>query len=411
MTSLNHHVLAKTTTDAILSNFKSGEWTYGEGFGADFYRTGTPADFPSPDAAFYDPTNKKLAYFEFKPATETKRGILTGVGQSIAYLQNSDLSYLVVPKILSGFNLEEYLLDLYTTQLGNKLPTGVITYDNMDPTKVSMLSSIKNLSDKAKSRHVVSNDRFWAKHQDLPIPLFHLLLHYYYLAKVGALTEDPFAAFFKKELISDTILTDFDTRSVCDMQGNYIHTLAGRKHFMVLEKKLGIAKSLDPIEGKQMIEHAINTEFSGDNLYNAYKKNFVSFLKHMHMIDSTNKLTESGFNMYTLGLNNGPNSKVFKDYFIKELLTTGHHLDLILDYDRVLHKMPGESITKVLSLMQDEYDEKGYLKKNPKRIRGNESTVSFLKYERILWKALGITDENNSVNWRLITEICSLPEL
>ena len=59
--ALNHHVLAKATTDTILQNFKTATWQYNGNCGADFYRVGTSADFPSPDAAFYDPTNKKLA--------------------------------------------------------------------------------------------------------------------------------------------------------------------------------------------------------------------------------------------------------------------------------------------------------------------------------------------------------------
>ena len=111
--SLNHHILAKMTTDAVLMKFKTVEWDYANGHGKDFYRVGTSADFPSPDAAFYDPTYKVIASFEFKPPTETKRGILTGVGQSIAYLQSSNISFLVAPKRLADFDIGAYLTDLY----------------------------------------------------------------------------------------------------------------------------------------------------------------------------------------------------------------------------------------------------------------------------------------------------------
>ena len=62
MATMAHHLLAKTTTDEILNNFKTGSWTYGaSGHGTNFLRTGTPADFPSPDAAFYDSVNKELS--------------------------------------------------------------------------------------------------------------------------------------------------------------------------------------------------------------------------------------------------------------------------------------------------------------------------------------------------------------
>ena len=133
--ALNHHVLAKATTDAILQNFKTAIWQYNGSWGADFYRVGTSADFPSPDAAFYDPTNNKLASFEFKPATETKRGMLTGVGQSIAYLKSCDLAYLISPQVIDGFNMGDFLTELYNDQIGNKIPVGLIVYDNNNPSK------------------------------------------------------------------------------------------------------------------------------------------------------------------------------------------------------------------------------------------------------------------------------------
>ena len=56
--SINHHLLAKTTTDKILYNFKSAAWSSVNGTGVDFYRIGCNSNFPSPDAAFKDDTNK-----------------------------------------------------------------------------------------------------------------------------------------------------------------------------------------------------------------------------------------------------------------------------------------------------------------------------------------------------------------
>ena len=76
---MNHHILAKTTTDSVLRKFKSEEWTCYNGIGKNFFRVTTDASFPSPDAAFFDEENKFLVSFEFKPPTESKRGILTGL--------------------------------------------------------------------------------------------------------------------------------------------------------------------------------------------------------------------------------------------------------------------------------------------------------------------------------------------
>lgn len=410
--SLNHHILAKTTTDAVLEKFKNTEWNYANGHGKSFYRVGTTASFPSPDATFYDPDNDVLASFEFKPPTETKRGILTGVGQSIAYLQECSISYLVAPQRLEDYNLGGYLTDLYSKQLNNKIPVGLILYDNNNPTKVSLVQNIDSISKTKGEKHSKpKTDRFWAKHQDLPIPLFHLILHCYYLKKTGMIKEEPFAYCFRKMLIPENVLKDFQAVPVNDISGNPIITLGGRKKIMFLEKKLAETADKTKEERLEILTSEIDTDFVGDNYYNSIRKNYVTFLKHIQVIDSENNLTESGFKLYHLGLVNGPASKIFYDYFTKEILTTGHHLDLIFDFDVLKQKEKDFSVEEVFKQLEVEYENKGYLKRNPKRKVGSEIKVKFLKYERILWKALGLIDKNNAIQWKKITEICSLPEL
>ena len=410
--ALNHHVLAKATTDAILQNFKTATWQYNGSWGADFYRVGTSADFPSPDAAFYDPTNKKLASFEFKPATETKRGMLTGVGQSIAYLKSCDLAYLLSPQIIDGFNMGDFLTDLYNTQIGDKIPVGLIVYDNNNPNNLTLAHNVATLSTDTEHTHKPTADRFWAKHQDLPIAMFHLLLHYYYLKKVGIVNEDAFAACWKEKIIPTNILTDFRTAPVKDIAGNIIGTLQTGKPLTFLEKKVtAMRKNKPQNQWAAIISQDIDTTFVGDNYYNSIRKNYVTFLKHIQVIDSEGSLTDSGFKLYHVGLSNGPTSKVFADYFTREILTVGHHLDLLLDIDSISKKHPDKDIDEVLVLMETDYELKGYIKRNPNRVAGDASKTGFLKYEKILWQALGLMDKKYNIQWRKITEICSLPEL
>lgn len=414
--SLNHHILAKTTTDAVLMKFKTVEWNYANGNGRDFYRVGTSAEFPSPDAAFYDPTNKVIASFEFKPPTETKRGILTGVGQSIAYLQNCNISFLVAPMRLEDFDIGSYLIDLYGNQIVGKIPTGLILYENNAPANVTLAHSVDLISENTIRNRIPESDRFWAKHQDLPIPLFHLILHYYYLARTSRVnTEDPFATCFQKEFITDTLLSDFHPKEfILDLSGTPIKTVAGTKNIVHLEKILNSARKQaqqDRHLAYDMVSKAINTTFVGDNYYNSIRKNYLSFMKHIQVIDSENMLTDMGFTLYHLGLVNGPTSKVFIDYFTREVLTTGHHLDLILDIDTLKQKHSDWTIDCVLSQMEADYEDKGFIKRNPNRQQTEQSNVGFLKYERILWNALGLVDNNGTIQWKKITEICSLPDL
>ena len=413
--ALNHHVMAKATTDAILQNFKNSTWQYNGTYGTDFYRVGTSADFPSPDAAFFDPTNKRLASFEFKPPTETKRGLLTGVGQSIAYLKSCDLAYLIAPKIIDGFDIGSFLTDLYSSKIADKIPIGLIVYDNNNPTNLTLAHNVEALDTAAdRTTHVPTSDRFWAKHQDLPVAMFHLLLHYYYLKKVGQITGDAFAACWQGSMIPNDILTTFHVAPVKDVTGTVIKTLRQNKALTFLEKKVPAIQRQYPGDTAKWVSsigHEIDTSFAGDNYYNSIRKNYVTFLKHIQVIDSEGNLTDSGFNLYHIGLSNGPSSRIFTDYFTREILTSGHHLDLLLDIDTLKQANPQKSIEEVLPLLESDYEGKGYIKRNPNRIVGDQSNTGFLKYEKILWQALGLMDTSYNIQWRKITEICALPDL
>lgn len=416
---MNHHILAKTTTDSILNKFKTEEWNCCNGIGKGFYRVTTDASFPSPDAAFYDEDEKFLVSFEFKPPTETKRGILTGVGQSIAYLQEANISFLIAPQWLEDYNLGGFLTDLFQKQIYGKIPSGLILYQNDNPQDVQLISNIAtNLGTSSqtnlKSRSITTS-RFWAKHQDLPIPLFHLLLHCYFLKKSHTINEDGFKYCWNHYMISPTITTDFKAKEVLDCNNQVIMTPAGRKPIMFLEDILKKTNTLDTQERIIKIQHEIDTEYSGDNKFQSYKKNFVTFLKHLRVIDSEGELTDSGFKLYHLGLIHGANSKIFRDYFAKEVLTTGHHLELLLDLDKTIRENIDLSYSDCLSIIEESYENKGYLKRNPNRISGEKNTVEFFKYESILWRFLKLILRNGRnkyfVNWKAITEICSLPEL
>lgn len=416
---MTHHLLAKATTDSVLRKFKSEEWTCLNGVGKEFFRVTTDASFPSPDAAFFDETNKLLATFEFKPPTETKRGILTGVGQSIAYLQNANISFLVAPERIEDFDLSSYLSELFSKQIYGKLPIGLITYDNENPENVQLLSDIAidiNVADQnSLNNRNISTSRYWAKHQDLPVSLFHLLLHCFFLKKSNTINEDAFKYCWNNYLISESILRDFQPKPIYDCNNEIILTPAGTKPLMILEKILARSSSMPLDRRRDYIAHQIDTDFSGDNKYQAYKKNFVTFMKHLRVIDSTGNITDRGFKLYHLGLMHGANSKIFKDYFTKEVLITGHHLDLLFDLDEIMRFRSG-SFNEILRMLEVDYENKGLIKRNPNRIANTSSSVGFLKYECILWRSLGLMFRQShntlpSINWKLITSVCSLPDL
>ena len=417
--SVNHHLLTKIATDSILKKFKEGDWKCCDGMGKDFYRTGVYSSFPSPDAIFCDDSNKIMVSFEFKPPTETKRGILTGLGQSIAYLNHSSISYLIVPKKLEGFDLQEYMKNLFSDLVGDNLPIGLITYDNDQPSEVSVIHNVDRLLE-VKKFNPKGEGRFWAKHIDLPIPLFHLILHCYYLKKINQIQEDAFAYCWKNHLYDSNSLSRLESHDIKDINGEVIKTVAITKNMRYFEKKLEKIKILSEEKQKEAIlqlKKDVKTDFIGDNYYNSVKKNLVTFLKHIEVIDSAGNLTDYGVKIYHLGVTNGPNSKIFRDYFLKCVLITGHHLDLIFDIDSLCNEYRSKkTLEEIKKKMNDDYEKGGMIKRNPKRQVGKTSKVKFLKYEFLLWRSLSLIEEskekpNISFNWKKITEVCSLPEL
>lgn len=417
--SINHHLLGKVTTDSILAKFKSGEWKCCGDVGTNFYRVGCDSSFPSPDAVFYDEKEKMLVSFEFKPPTENKRGILTGLGQAIAYLKSSNISYLIIPKRLEGFEIGNFIAEIYSLQIKEKLPLGLIVYDNENPANVSLIHNIGALSEKKEFKPTTGN-RFWAKHQDMPIPLFHLILHCYYMKKFEGIKGDAFAHCWNKYLVPEEAIRQLEPAEVIDCNGEPIKTLSGIKNISFLEKKIIATKKLSGEARNKAIlalKKDTDTNFVGDNYFNSIKKNFVTFLKHIGVVDSTGNLTDSGLKLYLLGVINGPKSKQFQDYFLKTILTAGSHLDLIFDLDKLCKEYKCEKdIKQIKQIMLKEYESKGMIKQNPKRMVGDESSVEFLKYEFILWNSTGLTVKTNgkpnvSFDWKKIIEICSLPDL
>ena len=85
---------------------------------------------------------------EFKPEGETKRGILTGLGQTIAYLRDkqNSASVLVIPKVLDtdDFKIGTFMKKIFDEQIYGKLPIALYSFENFDPTNVVLLCNISD---------------------------------------------------------------------------------------------------------------------------------------------------------------------------------------------------------------------------------------------------------------------------
>jgi len=421
----SHDRTGKEVVDSILKKFKEGEWECCGNMGQDFYRTATPKTHPSPDHAFADDANKIMVTFEYKPQTESKRGVLTGLGQSVAYLNKSDISYLVIPEKLveNAYDIELQMKEIFEKQIVGNLPVGLIVYDNDDSSKVSMIHNADSLLDRDKVKQKYTG-RFWAKYVDLPIPLFHLILHYYYLVKIKEREGDPLALCWTERMLKSSSLTTLTPNDIKDTNKEIIRTMDDSKNKMYFDKKFAKAKRLTGqkrIDEIAKIKKDARTDISSDNTYNSVMgKNIKPFLEHLGVVGD-GELTDLGVKLYHLGLTNGPKSKIFRDYFLKCVLEQGRHLDLIFDLERLCKKYRGKKTTdQIRSIMEKEYEANGMVKRNQGRAVGAESNTPFLKDNFILWgtrgNALGIKEKTEgkpdlAFNWEKITEVRALPEL
>lgn len=421
--SLNHHMLAKRATDAILAKFKNGAWTYGDQYGRGFYRTSCNADFPSPDAAFCDPEAKATASFEFKPPTETKRGILTGLGQALAYLRFSNLSYLIIPEYLEDFKIADYMQKVFSSLIEEKMPLGLIAYKNDDPYEISMLHRVAQIRKETPERREDHDGSFWAKHLDMPIPLFHLILHYLYQKKVNNESEDAFAKCWKERIAPVENLKNLVPSPIYDVKNDVIKTLTGKKDIAYFETKINNIKKLSKRNRQKAIQGLLadaDVKTSADNMYSSVRKNCLNFMRHVGMLDSLSNLTDAGFQMYHLGLMHGPNSQMFRDYFTRMVLIDGHHIDLIYDLDRLSYGKQGQkSFREIKKMMLEDYESRGMIKRNPNR-RTSATSASqankFLGHEMTLWRSLGLLRSGAGepaivFNWQRITEVCNLNQI
>ncbi len=365
---------------------------------------------------FFDPDNKRSIAFEFKPPTETKRGILTGVGQSIAYLSEASVSFLIAPSHVEGYNIAVDLEKLYKSKIYDKLPTGLIVYDDDYAKSLTLAVDIGERAIISESKIRGIANRYWAKHQDLPLHLIWLILdEAYNLPDIPNRRATIWKNCWNKYLYPTehrNTLTVYPT-IILKHDGNPLYVFDRIK--TALKEKIDDRK-ITMEEALEVLKKESDTEYVGDNLFNAYGKNYITFIKHLQLWDDNGNLTEDGLHLHRIGKLHKPQSLTFRDHFAKILLFNGKHLDLILDVENKTRNKIFNNVNEVTSYIRDDFIENGYYKRNPGR--GTGETQQFLKYERIIWGHIGILTKINNkqympgkgfnFDWKQITRLCSL---
>jgi hypothetical protein len=409
-----HNLMAKESTDKMLSNWRTRTWS-NHLISADVCLSGGNAAFPSPDATMDDPTNNRVIAVEFKPHTETKRGILTGLGQCIAYLKNYSVSFLVIPERVDMYDIGTYMVELFEQKIVGKLPIGLVTFSGSGPSNIALRVDVNDLGIVEDKRLANDNPRYWAKHVDMPLHLLWLLLDIAYnltdnderSKKVWQICWDKY--YFPQSMRNTLVITP---SKIIKHDGNPLLPLSKVKARLRNDVSNGRKTAVQALD---ILAEKTRPGVSGDNLYNSYKKNCFPFIKGCHLWDEQMYLTEIGFDLHKCGKIYTPFSQPFIDMVAKITLIEGKHLNLIHDVERITRNKNFATEEEASTEIANEFDRNGWYRRNPGRIVTDN--VGFLKYEKILWNHLGLLKkEGNSVysathgynfDWEEITRVIS----
>ena len=370
------------------------------------YLTKSGSTFPSPDGTFYDPQNNLSIALEFKPPTETKRGILTGLGQSIAYLNKHSLSYLLVPSKVEHFNMQKYMLQLFKTNISHKMPIGLVVYDNEDITNIlEYIEPSVKILETTLNKKEASKGRYWAKWLDLPLHALWLLVDISYNNNITGVD--------RKRAIWDSFFLTYIYPKEFREQFNAYDSgikLVNGKNYQPMHKKL---KKWKDLIDKGVLTHekailelreATNIQGKGDITYWQYRKNFLPFIDHLGMWDEFGYLSEIGYEVHRIGKIHGATSKTFYHHIAKLLLLEGKHLDLILDIEKYTRNLSLKNKDEALENIIKNLKSKGLI--------SGEGNKKF-ENEFQLWGQLGLINKikntyyvpNNGFNfdWGRIT--------
>ena len=352
-----HDNLATYFGDAILDKIRLGDKRFQQVFSSSIIRCGG-WDWPRPDYICYDSgLNAKYA-LEFKPPFQSKREYLTGLGQSISYLQEYQYSGLILPYYADGgFRIADFINSTLSSPEFKDVCTSLFAYD-LSNNIIDILRPIE--AERQSAPAITTNEikTFWCWWRDLShYEVYDLLnLSFKYSDETGDIyTNYIFPEFYKKMINKQTKQWDGTPRNK-----NYT------------------AKSEA-----------------------AEKQNSKIPLVQLDLWSSSEgRLTNKGFRLLEIGKKYGANSEAFKNALAYLILTAGKHLDLI----NIIQKFQKVSpIPKKSSDYAHELevflDDNGFIgKRKPGGVKTGAKN-SYLRDEMKLWNKLGLLIPNGKTNY------------
>jgi hypothetical protein len=375
----NHDLLADRAGRAIISKIVNRVDNWGQIFSDNINKAG---DFgwPRPDYVCYDYDLDQSIAFEFKPPNHPKREYLTGLGQTLSYLEKHHYSGLILPTIVEGFDIAQHISNILSLDVFAKHHIAVIGYNErtLESDPLNSIQLFKSIEDE-RTGEIISNDlsqTYWCWWRDIS--------HYEIFILLNLLDKH---SIHNGDIYSNYAWPEFWTMMVAGQTRTW--------------EGIGRVKT--------------------DNIRNraSEKQNYKIPLFQLGLIEpSEGRLTVEGYKLISVGKIYGLDSSLYRDYLTKLVLIEGKHLILIQDLEEFKNIATPPSL-----ISQDQFriDFEQYLNDNNsigRRKPGRTTTgnkVSYIRDEFKLWNKLGLLKTNGSryfingrgleFNWSRITEI------
>jgi len=399
--SIYHHRSAQIVGDQILRSWRNNsKWT-NSFISKNVQQSMTPSDFPSPDINFQDFNKRTSLSLEFKPYTETKRGIMTGLGQCIAYLKKVHASILVCPKKIDyDFEMESFMKEIFEKFIYGKLPIALFTFEGEQIENLKLVTNIDpKLFEKKFLPYKGTGNPYWSFWRDLSPDGF------FKLAKSSeAVKENKDRSKKVWDFFWDNYYAPIKSRETLgDVESNIFQFNYKDKLIPFSDRKRDLRKKVD--DRLLTIEKALNElELFGwskdvvDNNYKNYKKNHFNFMNHNKLWDENFKLTLIGKKFIDrFGVLNNVSEK--NDEFAQILLVQGKHHNLIEEIKNITAEIEIPDTDEDFRLeIYKKLDQKGYIAKNTNR-KTSGIRKPFIA-ETQLWAHLNIIKLNNEGRYK-----------
>lgn len=400
MEELFHHQMARAVSLKVLDKMLREPLWNPNIFDQTSLRLGSvPNTWPLADASLYDDNRRLSIGLEFKPPSESKRGCLTGLGQSIAYLNLFSSAILALPEYTNdGFPIGQYIADTLNRDDLNTVPIVVVTYppdatpnDKFDITLSSRLDG-RNVIRHRNLRESKVDSTFYVNWRDTSPHEVFLFLN---ISDQLDLDYEGHRLNKIWDIYWNEYYCPIESLETLDYTKSNVYQFDSTKKRVTLYKtKQRLIKQVN--EGNLSEEEALEILHKKaspgvDTNYVDLRKNHFNFINQLKLWDGRGVLTSDGAILLSIGRRRGFSSPAFVDALAHLILVKGDHSTLLYEfYDFLLnHEIEDfEGADDIRAGVMQLLDNQHLIKRNPNR--ATSGLKKAFQDEFTLWSHLGI---------------------